>query len=427
MTAPVSLPASGSTSWYSHYTQLDTLTRRASQANVNRVAFLGDSITALNSTGDNVTSFEGTHDNYSSMFPVLTNGRAVYARSFATGGLALSELRDTVLPRLLARPTAELPGTCVILGGTNDAGQAAGTFNASASISALTDIITSLRNALIRPVLCTLPPRGDSSTANQNAQQLNVRIGGLARTQGLPLVDLHSVLADGSTGGYLTAYNSGDGVHPNPAGMMAMAQEVVDAGVESWLPPWSPYLVRAANDPVDLGSGWGLFLTDSNADGLADNWSSNFTDGGVTVTNSRVTPTAGDGNLGMWQRFTRAAAGGTGTAYYQKFVTSGFVVGDLLSLDLNIRWAGISGSGITTGGSAPRVAISFRDSGNNPLDSMEFGCSRDIAGVVHLERRVPTSTSYALLDMAFPGPTSGTATYDIGQVTVRNLTALGLA
>lgn len=429
MTAPgVSLPGSGSTSWYSHYTQLDTLTRSSAVANANRVAFLGDSITALNGTGDNVTTFEGTNDNWSSLLPVLSGGRIQWGRSFATGGLMLSEIRDIVLPRLLAQPAAQLPGTCVVLGGTNDAGAAGGTFSLTTSISALTDIITSLRNALIRPVLCTVPPRGDSSSANQNANRLNAAIIGLARKLGLPLLDHHSALVSASTGAFASGMDYGDGVHPSAAGMMAMAQAAIDDGFDTWLPPWSPPLVRTTVDPVDLAAGQGLFLTDTNADGLGNGWSS-FTSGGTaTATASIVAPTAGDNNLGQWQRFVRSTPAQAGTIFYQLFIpTSGVAAtGDLLSLDARIRWTGLTGAGFSSTNS-PRISLAFRDSGNGGLDALQFGATRDLTGVLHLDRRVPASSANIVIDIAFPGPSAGSPTLDFGQVTIRNLTALGLA
>lgn len=421
MTAPgVALPAAGSTSWYTHYTQLDTITRSVTPANNNRVAFMGDSITALNGTGDNVTTFEGSHDNYSSILPTLSGGRMQWGRSFATGGLTISEIRDIVLPRLLAIPTAQLPGTCVILGGTND-----GLTSLSASISALTDIATTLRNNLIRPVLCTIPPRSDSTGANTAANQLNARIVGLARKLGIPLLDFHAALVDGTTGGFISGMHVGDGVHPMPSGMMAMAQAAIDGGILNWLPPWDPYLVRATADTTDLFAGAGLFLTDTA--GIANGWTGASTTG--TATYAAVTPTVGDDCLGRWQRVTRAAAGGTGYTFLQISIPISGVasVGDLLSLDARIRWSGISDSGIAVGGNGPQIGLYFRDAGASNLDAIDFACSRDITGVVHLDRRVPTSTTTVLASIALPGPTSGTAVYDIGQLTLRNWTSIGLA
>lgn len=418
MTVP--LPASGSTNWYSHYQRMDTLSKESTFRNANRVAFLGDSITSINGTGDNVSAFEGSHDNWSTLLPTMSGGRMQWARSFATGGLTSPEIRDVVLPRLLAVPAAQLPGTVIILGGTNDVGVGV---TQAATITALTDIINTLRANEIRPVLCTVPPRGDDTTANQNANRLNAMINGLARQLGAPLIDMYGALIDSATGGFVTGTDIGDGVHPNVIGMMMMAQAGIDSGVLEWLPPWEPPLVKTTADTADLTSGWGLFLTGGG--GYGASWDNIFTSDSSSATGELITPTAGDGCFGQWQRVTRPP--GVGRTYLQKYVTTGFSAGDLISMDVRIRYSGLNGSGINAGGSGPGIGLGFRNSSNATLDVIDFACSRDITGVVHLERRVPATTTTIVLDFGWPGPTTGTAIYDIGQVTARNLTTLGLA
>jgi lysophospholipase L1-like esterase len=384
----------------------------------NRVAFLGDSITGQNGSGIVDTGFEVSGNNYSCFISAIANGRIQYGRAFSTGGFTLAQMRDTLLPLILAQPAATKPGSVVILGGMNDAGL--GTFNVNTSITALTDIATQLTASNIQPVLCTVPPRGDDTAARGRVQLLNAHIARLALRSGWPLLDFYAAVVDPITGAAQTAFNL-DNIHPTPAGMMAMATH---QSVTNWiatLPSWQTPMAKNENDAYNQTGAYGLFRTDTNSDGVADGWASG---GAGTSTLSLVTPGANDDCAGNWQRVTVTSADTASSKYLQCVLgyTAGYAVGDLMAMTCRIRWSGIAGFPNNQG---PTINFTMRN-GGSPSEAGFFS-GRDVTGVVYVERRITTSNTAFAVTLGYSKPSTGTMILDIGQVTVRNLTQMGLA
>lgn len=388
-----------------------TVVKRVPRA--DRIAFLGDSIVGLNGTGDNVATFHNSINNFTHYLTTLLKGKAKFAGVYNTSGYRLDQIRDSVLPRLLAVPTIRQAGTVVLLGGTNDVGQS---YTVAQSMQAISDIYTALDARGIRLVLCTIPPRNDSG--NTGVGPLNYAIQAFAETNGLDVLPFHAALVNPATGQYQAALQVGDGVHPSTAGMKAMADAAITAGFGSLLPIRSTPTVKSPVDGTDLLGGKGLFLTDSNSDGVADNWNigGNFS----AITRSIVTPSGGDGLAGNWARTVVAAGTTGGFAYLQ--ATGAITPGGtpLLELALRVRITGATSTGATP-------SIQLIPTGGATADATTFGYGTDIDGVITLEQQLRADDTGWKVSVNFAIPSTGSVTVDVGEVAVRNLTALGLA
>ena len=102
--------------------------------------------------------------------------------------------------------------------GTNDAARGVDTLTYLANITA---IAKAFKVHGIIPVLGTLVPYADSLVFPYLRQ-----IRSLAAADTLTVVDIWSALVDPATGYMQAIYNSGDYVHPNPAGNIKMAQTI---------------------------------------------------------------------------------------------------------------------------------------------------------------------------------------------------------
>lgn len=224
---------------------------------------IGDSLTKDGSTSP--TGAAGYILGESSHFPWachLSDARMRFLGFGATAGYTTSD----VIANWLAGAIAARPGICFVLAGTNDVG---GSIPLATTITNLTTIYTSLRAVGTVPILCTIPPRTSVSGFQKGVSDLNAWIRRYATLRGLVCVDYHSVLADPTTGAYLAAYDSGDGVHPNALGAYMMAQEALGR-VLPLLPSVAPDLVAYAADAGLLVSN-ALFQTDSGS-GLPSQW-----------------------------------------------------------------------------------------------------------------------------------------------------------
>jgi lysophospholipase L1-like esterase len=230
----------------------------------NRVFAMGDSITAGNGTQ---SPLQLGSTQYLPWVGLLSNQRMTPIGFAAGPGITTATILSTHLPTVLA--ASPRPAACFVQGGTNDAGSFASVPLAT-TIANLTSIYQQLMGAGILPILLTNPPRTDSpSGARAALGKINDWIVRYASANGLPLVDLWTGLVDPTTGGYLAAYDSGDGIHPNAAGAKQMGV-LINSAVATWFPNWAPRLAGYNADPN--GHQNPLFLTDGNADGVPDTW-----------------------------------------------------------------------------------------------------------------------------------------------------------
>lgn len=171
--------------------------------------------------------------------------------SVANAGIGGNELlSDGWLPQfgpaLLQRLDADVLGVTgashvLLMIGTNDFGnpQLGATPDADDLIEGLVDVIKRTQDAGLRIILGTIPPAEGAVTeglvgdipvgllhGTAQARQSRDAVNDWIRSQTLSdgIVDFAACLEDPERPGYLAAeYNSGDNLHPNPAGYAAMA------------------------------------------------------------------------------------------------------------------------------------------------------------------------------------------------------------
>lgn len=361
----------------------------------NHVAFLGDSLTA------------GAIDNANRAFGfawplaacALTGG---VLRPILTDGFP-GQRSDQILPYLTSDILPAKPHTCVVAWGTNDINQSVALSVPQANTRTA---VTALKAAGIQPVLATVPPNS-TTTLHTAIATYNAWLKRYAVAQRVPLLDFHSVLVDPTSGDYATPYRN-DGTHPNAAGYLAMAQLAANV-LQPLSPNVPPLLTSRASDPINRLGANTLFLTDANADGVPDGWTSYG--GGTGYTYSIVT---GDTSiLGNWAQIACTAS--TADRVLEYNVSSGFAAGDVLLVSGRFGISGYSsGSGLTV-----KVTMTGGAQNAYPLSSWKA----NMTGVYHQLLTVPAGTTAVLFDVIAG---AGTGTYKVAQPTIYNLTALGL-
>lgn len=206
--------------------------------------------------------------------------------------------------QMAARITADIvnlspqPDVCVIGGPTNDHGQGVALATTQANVQSM---IATLRGAGITPVMRNCPSNNNAGTGIYNTIALrrqavldyNAWLTTFCASEGIPILDIFTPTYDG-TG--LTAAMTSDGTHFNGAGCIAAAEYVAANAPAIINTAARPYLTSLSADPLNLIVN-GIFVGDSNADGIANGW---FT-GGVTSPSLTVNDVDGVGN---WQNFT---------------------------------------------------------------------------------------------------------------------------
>lgn len=130
-----------------------------------------------------------------------------------------------MLGRFYADVIALRPATVHILGGTNDIAGNGGPTSLDAIENNIRSMVELAQVHRIRVVLGTVLPAAHFGWRPEidpvpSIRALNVWIRGYARSRGVTLVDYYAVLDDGHHA--LSASDSGDGVHPSPAGYAKM-------------------------------------------------------------------------------------------------------------------------------------------------------------------------------------------------------------
>lgn len=196
---------------------------------------------------------------------LLSNGRILYGKAAGIGGQKAYE----VWPRIDVDALSMGGNFCGFTVGSNDSAAAARTPAQFAGDIRLICAAIVSRGQI--PILTTLVPYSAHSALMDQYRRFMIDY---AADKGWPLVDYYSRLVDpaSATAGYLSAYDSGDALHPNFAGKRVMGQALVDA-LTPYLPPWSfpsPTMNLAANSGNLLNNS--QFLLDSNSDGTPDGW-----------------------------------------------------------------------------------------------------------------------------------------------------------
>lgn len=264
------------------------------------VAFLGDSITINGGTKTVTGTFNGTGQCWQQWASMLSGGRFFVGTISGAGSMTTLRLQQQYLKQILidARDPFVRTGYCVVLAGTNDAGNS---IEFAQTKWAFNKIFDTLLAAGIEPILCTLTPRSGAIAY----QRINSWLRYTAMTRGWKLIDFATAptLAHNNNGQWLSGL-SDDNIHPNEAGAKAMGQFVADRFLE-WgiLGRGLPWITNANADGLNLVSTTNsLLITDTNADGTPDGWT--LTGTGAT---SALAAAASPG-LGNRMSVTRASA-----------------------------------------------------------------------------------------------------------------------
>lgn len=311
----------------------------------NTVAMLGDSITAGNTTATSATVEAVGDKDPLGWVHLLTGGQARYAKNAGISG--------NVTAQMLARVTdvtglSPRPSWCIVMGGTNDCSGGVTVAQYAANIKA---IVAALTAARVRPLLVTPPPKtGGSITAGQK-QILRGYVMWLRRyaaETGIPLADGWSALIDqtSTTGAMVSSYDSGDGIHPSAAGAYALGSAIAAVLQPLLVPTTTPIPsddATAANGGINLLLN-PLFRTDSNSDGVPDNWTKTGSGTVALVSGASEVP-------GQYLRLTDTVNQFTQVT---QTVSTGFSAGDRIAFCGAVKSATTNGQGgviCTTAGS----------------------------------------------------------------------------
>lgn len=368
----------------------------------NRVSFMGDSIAIGNSNFTGTNRLRGDKDplNWASL---MTNSRINYRVNVGISGNTTAQM----LARLGSDVISVGCDVCLIMAGTNDAAAAV---SVSSYASNIHQMVKQLRDNGIMPVLCTIPPQPTTPTTNPTRRRswdlYNSWLAAYCQRNGIALVPVASKLIDPTTGGYLAAYDGGDGIHPTAAGAKVIGQSIADT-LGPLLAPWSPPVsIFQTADASNMLAG-GLFLVDTNADGTSDGWSKS----GSAVA-SRVT---GDtGILGTWQRLVDTV--NEFSQITATNVSTGFAVGDVLALSGRVRNDSVGG----------QVSFTFGLNGSGLNVRPVSGFSVALAdSLFYMEMVVPAGTTSVNAGLLMQSSASLDAR--MAQMNLVNLTTLGLA
>lgn len=385
------------------------------------IAFLGDSLTNV------VTTHLLSNLEYSTHVlrrcPWLQS-----AGKFGTGGMGLTVAGTGGLTYAQAvaslRAVSPQPTDVMLLIGTNDLA----TNTAVQLIAALRAAVDELIGYGYSVIMSELTPRNDLSTDDKTKlHTVNTWINRHARLNNLRCNHFYSACVDtGGAGTWRSGYN-GDAVHPTAAGADAMGA-VAAATMTNY--QWRPYLLADSSDTVTTVSG-GLMLADVRNNGATFE---NAGDGIPDFFGKASAPAAGIVNslvsgagaiIGNWYQqvrtnqagtpvlrsFRRAAAPGDVIAFGCVFDTDSAADGGTMSISACTATTTSWHDGVVT----TRRAIAFGGAG---YDSDVREC--------YLELVVPDGAVSTCVDIVTTASTSG-GTFRVGQVTMRNLTALGIA
>lgn len=339
----------------------------------NTVGVIGDSIMG------------GTDAPWIDWLGALSGGRF---RVVAYGGVS-GNTSTQMLARFQTDIVAKAPKWCFIGGITpNDAGNA---ISVATTLSNVMAMVAAARNAGIRPVVALGCPN-DTTATRDHVLQANANMIQWCHANDVPMLDLYTPLAD--TDGTFVSANTSDGTHLSGTGARAVADYLktrLPAGMMD-----SPVLA-VGTDTTNLVTN-GLFLTDSNADGVSDSWSTTG-----TATFSRTAVSAGEG-AGQWQIIDIPST--TDAQIYQDVsVVAG------RTYEFACRFA--------TSGARIRIRLNGLA---DPLgDRKAVGDVATSAGAVCVLRWVAAATGSQRILIAAGGAIGSVR---VAQVTVRDLTAI---
>lgn len=235
---------------------------------------------------------------------------------------------------VLARMRNDIPGNvdaCMYLESVNDvttnAGQAVHTANVRA-------IVRDFKSRGILPViLLNGPLNGSQSAMEALYRHIDTLI---AWDEKIPVYDPFREFVDPATG-YWTSGSDLDGTHPTAATYdtagRALGTKIANADFANLRPLYN----NIAHALLTTNS---LLLTDTNSDGIANNWGVIGAGAGVTAS---LVSGAGDGVRGNWQKLDCVAVTGAKQLYLPN-ITTGFSAGDEIAVCATLKFDVTSGT-----------------------------------------------------------------------------------
>jgi len=375
----------------------------------NRLAVIGDSTCkGVYASYDSNPPIGGTSaysagDSWITWASTLSGGKVNRSLNGGVTGDTIAMMDARVAADIIA--AVPKPAACIVYSGYNDA---YGNITPAAFMTSYASIVGKLRAAGIVPIAATPLPTLNNATIADLLVRYSLKIRKYALDQGLVLLDFQQWAMDSTNGGLLAAVGTGgDGVHPGAAGQKVLGQKVADT-LTPILALSSLPLQISPLDASNLAPN-GLFAG-AVVSGKAPNV---FTFGSLQtgVTPSVVTDALVPGSM---QRATHA-----GSTVMQQFAmrinqaAGNWSAGDVL------EFSGI----ITRAGVLAELQVDFNTA---PYNQKAISLTNDVTRGYYCARiPVPAGIGVTYIDCIFnSGPGTGTA--DFGQLTVRNLTTLGL-
>lgn len=395
----------------------------------NGAVVLGDSISivpgnsnqALNSTVGTYLAGGWFHE-----FCARSGQAARFVRNSGVSG----ENTTQMLARLQSTVLAYSPDLVLLLAGNNDPVTSVSEATSRANFRALVDGILA---AGAIPVIGTITPR-TVSTYRAAHLRLNEFLRGLAVEYGVPLVDFYKAMVDPATGGPATGLTY-DGVHPtdgaggvsgaavagatptNNGVKMLVDRALADLAGQPWFVPGRVPLVStqettSPGSPPNLVTN-ALFLTDTNADGLADSW----TKSGPGVASLVTVP----GVVGQMQQLAITGDVAAVDSSLSRVITFAGVAGHKYAFSCVIdSTVGTSGIGY---GMQCKITTSVGSFDMSPAVGWHNETSKAILYMEYTPANAPTQMTLTLSAHTNAGM-SGTGQVRMGQVGVFDLTDL---
>mgnify|MGYP000028134227 CR=1 FL=1 len=364
---------------------------------VNSSGFSGSNkMLRIITIGDSITAY-GSASGWMLYVEMVSNGRVKVVKDAAVAG----NKTDQMIARFATdvTPFAKDADELWIMTGANDASAA---YTSTVFAGYLGQLIGLGKSVGLRVRVFVMPPN-DTSIAN--ALRLREVTGAVAIKKGVDVYDPWQSCVNPATGGFLST-DTVDGVHPSAAGHTKAGQAVVSLLNIPTTHAIALPVQNAANGGMMTNP---LFVTDTNADGLADGM------GGSGGTYSLVSSTYGNK-----QRLSASAA--TGPMYIQNNPTLTVVPGNVYS---------VKGK-LTVSGTDHKWYLRIRWQTSGSIDTNNtYPWSGQANGSGEFEFRVTAPADATKLAVQFSllkqdAKANYTATLDVEQFQIVDLTAIGL-
>lgn len=357
--------------------------------------------------GDSLSSQQGggaTYNGWVDQVQMRSLGRMLLASNAGVTGNTTAQM----LARLSTDVLAYTPKLVTVLGGTNDITQSV---SAATTKANLASIVTTLQAAGIAVVMCTIPPRQDTTSGSSTAG-LNAWIRQYAGTHGCYLLDVYKATVDRTTNQYASGY-AADSVHMLKPGHTAVA----DRFLTDILPQvtYGSVIRSYTNaDPANLITN--SLLLGTLTGGIPTGYAASGTTTGLTEGLQADTDFEGGQS---WQ-----VALATPSSFRQLTwsTASGWSVGDRLLFTCRFKVTA-SSSVPTTSGFA--VQANFFSAASPTNYVTRYQSTLNFSGLAAQEYVVPASTTLVQIAAIFTPSSAGTETVRVGEFGIFNLTTLG--